>query len=646
MAIVKRSAAAMASPAVKADAPKPRRKQWILPEVELPTGPSEISDDVRDYSIFIHGEKKIGKDQPLDSLILTPEGFVPMRDVCVGSQVIGSFGKAVSVLGVYPQPGERQVFKVSFSDGTFVECGEGHLWFTQNWAERKAGLPGSVKDTKTILDTLLQSRGNTALYSHHVPWTSPVVFEKSASLAIDPYVFGALLGDGSFVNTCITFCNPESDVVAAVAAGLPESDKLSEAFDVERCPTYRVVMQKQAWGGSAVRQALESWGLFGKSSEGKFIPREYLFASPKQRLQVLQGLCDTDGYVGNKNLVEFSTASKQLADDVAWLVRSLGGWCRVSSRQPFHTYKGEKLAGQTAHRLWIRFYNGIVPVSSIKHLKRWVTPKRALGKVIVAVQKCRTAKTQCIKVDSPDGLYVTDGFTVTHNTTLFSEEKGALFIEFDPPQRALAIEQVYCPDWNHYLAFQEKLVAKCKYKTVVIDRADLMYVQCMIEVCNRLGIDHPQDLGFGKGWSAVRREFQAAVSTIMGIVPTRWIAHSALREKEARDGQKIDRFGPDFPSQADSVLTGLMDITGAYTYGGESGRERILIISGDETMVAGHRISGHFLTPKGRHVIEIPMGESSDEAYANFMRAFNNEQPFATIKERDARKEGAKKPKA
>lgn len=99
---------------------------------------------------------------------------------------------------------------------------------------------------------------------------------------------------------------------------------------------------------------------------------------------------------------------------------------------------------------------------------------------------------------------------------------------------------------------------------------------------------------------------------------------------------------PDFPKQADSVLTGLMDITGAYTY---DGNERVLVVSGDETIIAGHRIDGHFLTPKGRHVVEIPMGDSPAEAYANFLNAFENKQPFRTLKERDARKEGAKKTK-
>ena len=37
-------------------------------------------------------------------------------------------------------------------------------------------------------------------------------------------------------------------------------------------------------------------------------------------------------------------------------------------------------------------------------------------KMIVNIEKVRQEKCQCIMVDSPEHLYVTDGYTLTHNT--------------------------------------------------------------------------------------------------------------------------------------------------------------------------------------------------------------------------------------
>jgi len=90
--------------------------------------------------ILVYGTEGIGKAQPLDAKVLTPRGFVNMGEVQVGDQVIGSDGKAHCVLGVYPQ-GEKEVFHVTFRDGSATRCCDDHLWFTQTRGERDRGSP-------------------------------------------------------------------------------------------------------------------------------------------------------------------------------------------------------------------------------------------------------------------------------------------------------------------------------------------------------------------------------------------------------------------------------------------------------------------------------------------------------------------------
>lgn len=67
----------------------------------------------------------------------------------------------------------------------------------------------------------------------------------------------------------------------------------------------------------------------------------YKYGSVEQRISLLQGLMDTDGWV-NRSCPKYGTSSKQLCDNISELVHSLGGTVRVSSKIPTYTYKGEK----------------------------------------------------------------------------------------------------------------------------------------------------------------------------------------------------------------------------------------------------------------------------------------------------------------
>lgn len=68
-----------------------------------------------------------GKEQPLDSQILTPNGFMKMRDIKVGSKVVTPFDGIANVTAIFPQ-GIKDVYEFVLSDGRKCECGLEHLW--------------------------------------------------------------------------------------------------------------------------------------------------------------------------------------------------------------------------------------------------------------------------------------------------------------------------------------------------------------------------------------------------------------------------------------------------------------------------------------------------------------------------------------
>jgi superfamily II DNA or RNA helicase len=232
----------------------------------------------------------------------------------------------------------------------------------------------------------------------------PVEFEPRA-LPLDPYLLGCLIGDGGLSRTSVNFSSGDAELVDAVASAAPAGVGVRyTGYGVD----YRLTTSPQ-FAPNPVTDALRRLGLMGKRSEGKFIPEEYLFASVEQRVALLQGLLDTDGHVRPRdNNVEFSTVSRRLAEGVRALVESFGGTARVREKPT---------ARQPSYRMSIALPPDVAPFrlsrkASVYRPRSKYQPTRA----IVSIERVGREPAQCIAVDAPDRLYVTERFVVTHNT--------------------------------------------------------------------------------------------------------------------------------------------------------------------------------------------------------------------------------------
>ncbi|WP_447083596.1 LAGLIDADG family homing endonuclease, partial [Staphylococcus aureus] len=128
---------------------------------------------------------------------------------------------------------------------------------------------------------------------------------------------------------------------------------------------YRVVWKGRMLANGArtsqpsyFRQALNDLGVLGCVSHNKFIPEHYLKANKAARLALLQGLLDTDGWIESWGSIRFATVSEQLANDVAYLARSLGGFCSIATKNTHYTSKGEHKEGRLAYVLNMSFADG------------------------------------------------------------------------------------------------------------------------------------------------------------------------------------------------------------------------------------------------------------------------------------------------
>lgn len=389
----------------------------IVPDDKFKSGIPTISRLLYDFEsgiAAIGAEPNAGKALRNDQKVLTPDGWLEISKLQVGDKVINSKGAISLVTGVFPQ-GIKETVKLNFSDGTSSICSEDHLWFTKSRYERQKGEIGSVKSTKEIIKSLKSGDRNR----HILPNFNPIEF-KEKNLELDPYVLGILLGDGSITeNTRFTSLDQEiiKNVTEKIPGGLSvvsQSSKPNKGF-------YGITGEKG--NPNPISLTLECLGLRGCNSNNKFIPSIYLLSSIKQRTSLLQGLMDSDGYISKDGRMEFSVSSKELAGNFIELVRSLGGVARLTINSSSYKKEGKKIDCKDRYRVKFTLPEEIIPFKLSRkkiRISKKKGPKnyRFLHKSIESYERLESGLCTCITVDSEDHLFITEGFTLTHNSTL------------------------------------------------------------------------------------------------------------------------------------------------------------------------------------------------------------------------------------
>jgi hypothetical protein len=349
---------------------------------------------------LIGDEMGLGKSCPLTEPILTPEGWKTMGDIRVGSMVIGSKGTPVKVLGVYPQV-SREVWAVTFSDGVVVRCSPDHLWTVRDYNRKLRGQGWKTVSIKDLCKSPLRYKNGASKWE--IPDFPGHLSEAAAHLS--PWLLGQIIGNG----TC-------GQLEVYSRGSLAITTDLRDRDVQERLETLGASRRTDRVGcsvhGLTLRNfpGLADWiishGLAVKSKE-KRLPGECLIWHWSERRELLRGLMDSDGSC-HRNRTIFHTCSPGLAKDVAQLVRSLGGAAVV--RQYDRTVEGKPMEWQ------VNVKTSFNPFFSARKGKTWELDLRFRGNRIESVERVADEDCQCILVDSPDHLYVTTGYKLTHNT--------------------------------------------------------------------------------------------------------------------------------------------------------------------------------------------------------------------------------------
>lgn len=366
-----------------------------------------LRDDTTNEVLYGGGARG-GKAQPLDAIVYTPFGGKPMGDIKVGDVVSHPSGCNTTVVAIHPQ-GEKEIFEVSFSDGSKTRCCGDHLWTVwfaskKSKQEKKSGNKGRVQTTKMLIEHL--EKGKSIL----IPLTEPVQFtipSRRKSL-IDPYVLGILIGDGSLTKD-VSFTTIDDFIHEEVSRLLPEGYSLTN-----NNIHFRIKFGGRNKKGFVINPFLDEIRKLGLNckSEFKFIPEYLKKSSIETRFSLIQGLMDSDGTIDSRGHCSFSSSSFQLAKDVQYLCWSLGFKASITTKKTTHLDSYTVyISGGNTHKLFR------LPRKKEK-CRDFNSGRGECSRKIVSIKSVGFEPAKCITVDHPDGLYVTDDFIVTHNSWL------------------------------------------------------------------------------------------------------------------------------------------------------------------------------------------------------------------------------------
>ena len=392
-------------------------------------------DEAPDGRLRVVDYKGLALDTPLPK----PSGWTTMGEVCVGDELLGADGRPTRVLeksGLHHRP----CYRVTFANGDSVVCDNVHLWRVVTSQRQRQVTQTIDAGALFALRRRHDSRGRRQ--SIWIEAAAPIQLPE-VPLPVEPWLLGAWLGDGDSRSGLLTVGRQDiDDMRSLIKDHWPRHVSVTEersAYRVslsrtqDQC-TYGHTELAEPTPGHRSRRCRHEWRHAGMTPTNvslttqlselgvlgnKHLPAAYLRASIDQRIELLRGLMDTDGWWSStRRRAGYTTNDDRLAADVVELLHTLG-------LHPLHfakPYVGAVRPSMTWHV--IEFTpTGFNPFSlprkaaacdgSVTRLQVELARRR----VVSSVEPVRSVPTQCVKVDAPDSLYLCGkGFVPTHNT--------------------------------------------------------------------------------------------------------------------------------------------------------------------------------------------------------------------------------------
>ena len=372
-----------------------------------PTGFPQLDDKIGGLApgedlIVLFARTGVGKEQPLYSKILTPSGWTTMEKIKIGDRVVTGNGNIGAVIGVFPQ-GVKDIYHVEFEDGTVVDAGIDHLWEV---VDRR-----SLFKHKTKVVTTADLMKNVNRYTIKAAPCFDIITDNS-----NKYYFDVLLS--AIWSSRYDMYNDEDFIVCELDGifGTELSGILRQISEVESEYDHNGKLSRVRW---------DIHSIFGEYANPFIVPkntntlsfrhsqllRNFCMSSYACRVQVVSNMLKAWGYVSklDNTVIHGSFKNKRVYRCFRELIKSVGGSCCIEVGFNWDVYFTYSVSLPFNPFLCTDARYSYFKISSniVNRIKR--------------VYKQGKHKCQCIMIDHPDHTYITDGFTVTHNTWIMTK---------------------------------------------------------------------------------------------------------------------------------------------------------------------------------------------------------------------------------
>jgi predicted phage terminase large subunit-like protein len=441
---------------------------------------AQIFEDIangKKKRVIVNIAPRHGKQCAHSTPVLTTKGWTTHGELKVGDEVFHPSGRPVPVIALSED--STAEYEVVTSSGDVIKCHANHEWTVVDRPNKKT----KTVETKWFLEN--SKSGPTAgtprklmygdkgkrgsRYHYQLPDVGTLQFDEQ-ELNIDPYLLGVWLGDGKA--DAAQFCMSKED--------MDEILPTLTQYRIQRRYIHATTQVHYVLFELAFRHDLKKLGVFNN----KHIPKEYMYSSVSQRLELLAGLVDTDGHVElDTGRVRIVTCSAKLKDDILELAASLGFRPYVTEAQPVLSSSG--IQGRQ-----VVYSVGMQPTIDIPtRITRKQCKVRALRRAVAIVDVRKTENIEagrCIQVGSEDGLYLVGRkLTPTHNSELISYLAPAWFLGKYPHKKIIMASHTADLAVNFGRRVRN-LVGSAAYKEVFTD----VQLQADSKSASRWGTNH------------------------------------------------------------------------------------------------------------------------------------------------------------
>ena len=317
-------------------------------------------------------------------MLTANRGWTTHGELSVGDSVYSDAGIPVKVLAVSPAYTDSECYQITFSDGSNLVAGAGHLWRLRDKARLR--IPGIESRRIAWSPRIVSTKDLSKEFGGDVGVCAPLQM-PTKKLPIHPYVLGCWLGD-------------DPSAVGRFTCSFQDIEILEHLADCG------ITLTEQR-SGTGLNSILREWGLINN----KHIPQIYMEASQTQRMELLRGLMDTAGHCNTRGTATFCQVSLRLSRDVYTLATTLG--LRPRLRHYANDGNGYYQVSFQAHADWN-------PFKLTRKSARAIKPSEHRNcRRVARVDRIPSVPTRCIQVEG--GMYVAGCDLIpTHNSTLIT----------------------------------------------------------------------------------------------------------------------------------------------------------------------------------------------------------------------------------